>query len=106
MRLPWRQTGSNDIVIDGHRPAFIEYDTGAIIHRDLLDYGSTFARLDERHWGDVTHHHGVTRTRLASGARQFANSLGLTSTGAETSQSDVLTEVKQRLASVYGVELP
>ncbi len=108
VRLPWGQTESDDgpLVIDGHRPAFIEYDTGADIHRDLLDHGSTFARLDERHWGDVTHHHGVTRTRLASGARQVAKSFGLTSTGAETSQSDVLAEVKQRLASVYGVELP
>jgi hypothetical protein len=47
VRLPGRQTGPNDghLVIDGHRPAFIEYDTGADIHKDLLDYGSTFARL-------------------------------------------------------------
>jgi hypothetical protein len=108
VRLPGRQTGPNDghLVIDGHRPAFIEYDTGADIHKDLLDYGSTFARLDERHWGDVAHHHGVTRAGLASAARQFANSIGLPSTGVETSQSDVLAEVKQRLATVYRVDLP
>jgi hypothetical protein len=108
VRLRRRQAQPNDrhIVIDGHRPAFIEYDTGADIHKDLMDHGSTFARLDERHWGDVTHHHGVTRTGLASVARRLANSIGLTSTGTETTQGSVLHEVKQRLATVYHIDLP
>ena len=108
VRLPGRQTGPNDghLVIDGHRPAFIEYDTGADIHKDLLDYGSTFARLDERHWGDVAHHHGVTRAGLANVMRRLGNAIGLTSTGTGTAQESVLREVKQRLATVYHVDLP
>ena len=98
-------TSSSAEAIDGHHPKFIEYDTGADLHASLLGDGYGFAGLPTSLWGDVSHHHGVTRARLANFARLTARRLKLASGKTETPEIDVLTLVKERLRTQYAVPI-
>lgn len=57
---PWRER------LDGVLPSFVYHDTGADVYQGLCARGDRVATLD---WaiqdGDVTHLHGVSRSRLA-----------------------------------------
>ena len=108
LRIPerWRRHRRQGVEIDGHYPAFIEYDTGADLHRELLKAGYSFARLPEALWGDVRHYHGVTRAGLAGRVRRAATSLRLASIDAGTEERSVASDIRLRLSDVYGIRLP
>lgn len=89
--------------IGGRYPAFIEYDTGADLHRELQNNGHCFVRLPEDLWGDVRHYHGMTRAGLTGRLRRAVKMFGLASTDTEMEQASVLTEIKARLSEVYGI---
>lgn len=89
--------------VDGRRPAFVDYDTGADLHKGLQDRGYHFAGLPQEQWGDVYHHHGVTRARLARVLRRAAKGLRLASIDAGTPQTSVLSDIKTRLSEIYGI---
>jgi hypothetical protein len=88
---------------DGHRPAFVEYDTGADLYKGLLDRGYRFAGLPIALWGDVHHYHGMTRAALTGLVRRAAKRLHLASVDAETEQASVLLAIKSRLRETYGI---
>jgi hypothetical protein len=108
LRIPgrWRRHRSETVEIDGHHPAFIEYDTGADLHRELRNAGYSFARLPEALWGDVRHYHGVTRAGLAGRVRRAAKSLRLASIDTETEERFVVADIRSRLSDGYGIRLP
>jgi len=88
----------------GERGArFIEFDTGADLHRILVDDGFRFAAIDDALWGDVPHFHGVTRAALGPWRWRMAAKLGLVPPRNETGQRDVHAEIRRRLAGRYGV---
>jgi hypothetical protein len=99
--LPW--LGAQRPQIDGWSPRFIEFDTGADLHAQLLQEGKRFAAIPIEFWGDVAHHHGVTRARLATGMRKMAKRMNLISRKTETDLHSVLGHVFERLESQYGV---
>ena len=108
LRIPgrWRRRRMPSVEIDGKYPAFIEYDTGADLHRQLQKDGYSFARLPEELWGDVRHYHGVTRAGLAGRVRRAAMSLRLASMETETEEGSVAADSRLRLSHVYGIRLP
>lgn len=92
-------------VIDGRRPLFVEYDTGAALHEQLLKAGSRFAALPEPLWRDVEHYHGLTRNTLAGVVRRTARDWGLVDTGVEAEPASVNRAVRSRLEQIYGIEV-
>jgi hypothetical protein len=99
----WTQRhSSNRPVIDGHLPAFIEYDTGADLHKELKQRGYSLASLPGELWNDVHHYHGVTRAHLAGTLRRSVKLLRLASRETETEQRRIISVVRQRLATAYG----
>ena len=101
--IPFPTLGLDRPVLEGRYPKFVEFDTGADLHAYLLSRGCVFESLPIDYWGDVLHHHGVTRAHLAKGVRRLAKQLRLTSTNPETDQATVLENVFRRLADEYGV---
>jgi hypothetical protein len=99
--LPW--FGAQRPQIEGWSPKFIESDTGADLHAQLLSEGKRFEALPIRFWGDVAHHHGVTRAGLATGMRKVAKRMNLISRKTETDLNSVLSQVFDRLETQYGV---
>jgi hypothetical protein len=99
--LPW--LGARRPQIEGWSPKFIEFDTGADLHARLVSEGKRFEAIPVRFWGDVAHHHGVTRAGLATGMRKMAKRLNLISRKTETDQQSVIHQVFERLESQYGV---
>ena len=84
--------------------AFVEYDTGARLHRCLLESGYTFAALDDARWGDVAHIHGATRAVNPSLRHRLARRLGMRDETA-TAEAAVVERVKRQLATTYGLLL-
>jgi hypothetical protein len=102
----WRRQHVRAGEIDGQYPAFIEYDTGADLHRQLREAGHSFAGLPNDLWGDVRHYHGVTRASLGGRARRAAEKLRLAAVDAATEQASIATAVRSRLSDVYGIRVP
>lgn len=105
VRVPasWHRKDAKQVQIGGRVPAFIEYDTGADMHKNLLEQGYLFGRLPEALWGDVRHYHGVTRSSLTSQFRRAAIRLRMTSIDAGPEQTPMLLDIKSRLSEVYGI---
>jgi hypothetical protein len=108
LRIParWRPPQVPAGEIDAQYPAFIEYDTGADLHRQLREAGHSFARLPDDLWGDVRHYHGVTRASLSGRARRAAERLRLAAVDGGTEQASIATAVRLRLSDVYGIRVP
>ena len=104
--VPFPKVGRDRPMYDGRFPKFVEFDTGADLHAQLLRNGFAFEALPINLWGDVVHHHGVTRAHLAKGVRRIAKQLRLISRATETDQATVLDDVLRRLAVGYGVGAP
>ncbi len=105
LRLPTsrHRGGTEPSEFEGRRPAFVEYDTGADLHRGLQSSGHRFVRLPDERWADVYHHHGVTRANVAGFVRRAGKRLRLTPTSTETQQRPVLADIKARLTEIYGI---
>jgi hypothetical protein len=88
---------------DPAAPAFVEHDTGALVHAELLAEGLRFAALDESLWGDVHHFHGVTRSGLARRIDRFARRWRVITGATGTAQDAVGAMVRERLRSEYGL---
>lgn len=88
------------------RPALIEYDTGALMHEWLTRTGHRFVGVDPNLWGDVRHFHGVSRARNPMPMRALLEALGLLKTRNQSGELDAIAEVRRRLSTVYGVDLP
>jgi hypothetical protein len=86
------------------RPAFIEFDTGADMHRMLGELGYRFAGLPPDLWQGIHHYHGVSRSALAWTRRKFAQRLGLVAMANDTSQNAIIDEVRLRLADRYSID--
>ena len=84
-------------------PAFVEHDTGALLHAELLAAGQHFAALDESLWGDVHHYHGVTRSGLARRIDRLARRLRVVTGAPGTAQDSVGTSIRERLRGEYGL---
>jgi hypothetical protein len=85
-------------------PAFVEHDTGARLHADLLAHGWRFAAQPEDRWGGVHHFHGVTRATRQRRLRRLLAGWGLTSLRYRAPASPVLDEARRRLREGYGIE--
>jgi hypothetical protein len=80
---------------DGVAPHYVYWDTGAAMHRHLLQRSLRFADLGaELREAGVRHYHGVTRRRLRRTMRNAANF--------EASRREAI----ERIERVYGVPLP
>lgn len=106
IRLPRRVAQGDTLAlsIDGVRPAFVDYDTGAALHARLKTDAHPLAALPVTRWGGVHHYHGVTRARLGGVLRVAAAKLGMVS---KRSQAEPLTaeqDAKHRLATHYGID--
>ena len=99
----WKSNRGDRPEYDGRMPAFVEYDTGADMHAALKLRGHRLVALPTELWGDVAHHHGVTRANLANVARRAVSKLRLSAAYTETTQESVVGIVKERLATVYGI---
>ena len=91
--------------IDGECPAFVEFDTGATLHRALVERGRPFEALPDTLWGSVHHYHGVTRSGLTSRVRRIANQAGIISSNDPVHDGAMDVEVRRRLEIVYGMTL-
>ena len=107
LRVPAAVAGraSHAPAIDGRQPVAIDYDTGAALHERLLAEGFRFAALPQALWGDVAHHHGVTRAKRDGAMRRAARSLGLVATGDVSDAAVVAPTVRARLRDAYGVDV-
>ena len=107
LRVPAAVAGraSHAPAIDGRQPVAIDYDTGAALHERLLAEGFRFAALPQALWGDVAHHHGVTRAKRDKAMRRAARSLGLVATGDVSDAAVVAPTVRARLRDAYGVDV-
>ena len=106
LRLRFRVPGLRRIALDrlrpsrrehgGEKPHYVYRDTGADLHDYLVNRrGLTFADLGAQWWPTaVAHYHGVTRRQLRPWMRNAA----------DVGRSR--TEATERIAKVYGVELP
>ena len=102
---PAARGGSAALWVDGIRPAFVDYDTGAALHARLTTNAHPLAAMPVARWGGVHHYHGVTRARLGGVLRAAAAKLGMVS---KQSQAEPLTaeeDAKQRLAAQYGIDI-
>jgi hypothetical protein len=99
--LPW--LGAQRPQFGGRSPRFIEFDTGADLHARLLSEGKRFEAIPIELWGDVAHHHGVTRAGLLTAMRTAAKRMRVISSKTETDQRSVIRHVLDRLESQYGV---
>lgn len=98
-------SGSGALRVDGIRPAFVDYDTGAELHARLTADAHPLAVMPVARWGGVHHYHGVTRARLGGVLRAAAAKLGMVS---RQSQAEPLTaedDAKNRLAAHYGIDI-
>jgi hypothetical protein len=93
-------------IVDGRRPRYIEYDTGARLHATLVARGLPFAALPESDWGDVAHFHGTTRRTRLGTLRRAAQHLRLIDMGEETEPASVVHAVRARLHTAYGITAP
>lgn len=105
LRLPRSAIGA-PVVIDGIRPAFIDYDTGAELHQDLIAGGHPYCALADTLWGDVHHFHGVTRARIGGIFQRLAVLLGLVSRQSQTVPSAAHLDAMARLREAYGIVAP
>jgi hypothetical protein len=87
------------------KPAFVEYDTGARLHRQLAQDGYRYAEIDKKLWGDVRHCHGVTRQRLRSTTRKLLRTLNVLKADNAMAQAPASAAARARLADEYGVDL-
>jgi hypothetical protein len=85
------------------KPAFVEFDTGALLHDWLRGRGYRYLQLDNSLWGDVTHYHGVTRAGLSALLQRLTRASGLLGGRNETAERTVISEVRQRLLEGYGI---
>lgn len=105
LRLPRIVGRSRDAPdIDGHRPLFLEYDTGAELHARLVADGSRFAALPDALWGDVEHYHGMTRATLAGTLRRAARHLRIVDTGDDAAPSQSAAAIRARLRNTYDID--
>jgi hypothetical protein len=106
-RLPLSNQGTRGEgrSINGQRPKFIEYDTGADLHAALENSGHKLARLPVAMWGDIHHYHGVTRARLVGPLRRLIKAAGFASRDTETEQATILSHVRERLGGQYGIQV-
>jgi glycosyltransferase involved in cell wall biosynthesis len=101
--IPFPRIGNNFPEREGAFPKFIEYDTGADLHAYLVQSGLSFEQVPEGVWGDVRHHHGVTRAKLLPILPRLAKALRLTVGTTERSEAEVREYVVSRLEANYGV---
>ena len=105
IRLPtrWRRDRSDSDGEAGTASAsFLDFDTGAVLHRWLLAKGYRFAALPRERWTDVRHFHGGTRTAVLNPLVRLAGQLGVAVTD-HRSERSILEVVKGRLSSEYGL---
>lgn len=86
-------------------PSFVEYDTGADLHAWFASRGKSFAALPESQWGGLHHYHGVTRASFVSHRLSLALTLRRNKDSVYTRQRDVMTQIKDRLRTAYGVSV-
>ena len=84
-------------------PAFVEYDTGASMHRRLRSSGHRFLAIDEALWSLVEHQHGVTRTHLESKLRRLLRILRIRRTRNAASGEAATRRARMRLATQDGI---
>lgn len=92
------------ICIDGVRPAFIDFDTGAELHAFLTERGRPFAALPQDRWGEVHHYHGVTRARLGGALRALAARIGMVSRETQAAPHAAGDDAMLRLREQYGID--
>jgi hypothetical protein len=92
------------ICIDGVRPAFIDFDTGAELHALLTARGRPFAALPQDRWGEVHHYHGVTRARLGGALRALAARIGMVSRETHVAPHAAVDDAMLRLRDQYGID--
>ncbi len=83
--------------------AFVEYDTGARLHRHLRARGFRYAAVDERLWPEVRHQHGVSRVHLASNARKALRALRILRTDNAALADGAARAARRRLADEYRI---
>lgn len=105
LRLPRSANGAASAV-DGVRPAFIDYDTGADLHHFLVAGGHSYCALPDTLWGDVHHYHGVTRARIGGTFRHLAGLLGLVSRQSQAAPSVAHLDAVARLREGYAIAVP
>jgi hypothetical protein len=90
---------------DAATAAFVECDTGALMHRQLRYLGYCFLPIDQNLWSDVTHHHGITRRRLTSRLRRSLRSMRILRAVNAASEELATRDARCRLAAQYQVEI-
>ena len=91
---------------DARSHAFIEFDTGALIHAGLVARGHHLMALPDVAWQQVDHFHGVSRAGNRRLLRRLLKKLGLRIASNDTPEGSVAAEVRRRLADGYGLVEP
>ena len=82
------------------RPAFIDLDTGARVHRAALARGLRYAASDD--WLAIRHFEGVTRAAVGGMLQEAAARLGMVAPKREANAED---EARERLREAYGIAI-
>ena len=96
---------SDDLRVEGIRPAFMDFDTGADLHRHLVSAGYSYHVVSDSLWSHVHHFHGVTRAALGGSLRRrIYIRLGMISDQTNTLGSSTLAQALSRLRDEYGID--
>ena len=87
-------------------PAFIEFDTGARLHAQLVARGHRLIGLPDSLWQQVDHFHGVTRAGHRRLLRRLVQKLGLRVASNDSPELGIAAEVRRRLVEVHGLRDP
>lgn len=85
--------------------AFRELDTGAAMHRRLVQSDRGLATLPDAFRHQVHHYHGVSRAERRWRPRKLAERLHLATAANDVAQQSILDDVRRRLAQRYAVDL-
>jgi len=91
---------------DPRSPAFIEFDTGAHLHAELVARGHRLIGLADSLWQQVDHFHGVSRAGNRRLLRRLPRKLGLRVASNDSPEDGIALEVRKRLAEVHGIGDP
>lgn len=85
--------------------AFVEFDTGAAMHRCLAGFDHGLATPSRDLLCQVHHYHGVSRAQRRWRPRKLAERLHLAGMANDVAQDAIIDEVRARLARVYAIDL-
>lgn len=91
---------------DTRLPAFIEFDTGAHLHAQLLARGHRLNGLTDALWQQVDHFHGVSRAGNRRLLRRLLRKLGLRVASNDSPEAEIAAEVRKRLAEDHAISDP